>query len=345
VTICVIPAYRASGTIVEVVRSVLPFVDHVIVVDDCCPEKTGLAVASAFASEPNVEVMLHSANLGVGGAMKTGIRRALQLRAYVVVKIDADAQMDPQHIPEMLRILADHPRIALVKGNRFVDSSVARIMPAARLLGNSALTLLVRAASGYWNSIDPTNGYVAVRADQLRRMKVDRLADRYFFEISLLCRFGRQKAEIAEIDIPARYGGEHSSLSVGKVLLAFPGQLCAALLRRIAWQYIIADMNVGSLFLVVGSLLMAAAACLGSFWWIEALRSGIPRTPGTVGIVFVPLFMGFQLLLTAVLYDVQISPRALKFQSQSICENGWQAVPARAERSMAATVLDSLPRG
>jgi dolichol-phosphate mannosyltransferase len=343
-TICVIPAFRAADTVVDVVRSALPFVDVVIVVDDFCPEECGVIVTSAFANNPNVEVLRHQANRGVGGAMKSGIRRALQLGADVVVKIDADGQMDPQQIPEMVRILADHPRLALVKGNRFFDSSVARVMPGARLLGNSALTLLVRMSSGYWNCIDPTNGYIAIRADRLRRMKLERLADRFFFEISLLCRLGMHRADIAELDIPARYNGARSNLSIGKIVAGFPGQLGSVFLRRIIWQYVVSDMNVGSLFLIAGALLLAGGAALGATSWIEALRSGIPRTPGTVGVVFVPLFMGFQLLLNAILYDVQSAPRVLKFQPSLSIAGGERSAWDRIEMSAAAVVLESLPR-
>lgn len=343
-TICVIPAYRAAETVVDVVRAVLPYVDTVIVVEDCCPQECGLIVTSAFAHLPHVEVLRHQANRGVGGAMKTGIRRALQLGADIVVKIDADGQMDPQHIPEMVRILRDHPRIALVKGNRFFDSSVTGVMPGARLLGNSALTLLVRMASGYWNGIDPTNGYLAVRAERLQRMRLDRLADRYFFEISLLCRFGMRRTDVAELDMAARYNGERSSLSLGRIVASFPLQLSAVFLRRIFWQYIVADMNVGSLFLVVGTLLLAVAAALGSTWWFESMQSGIPRTPGTVGIVFVPLFMGFQLLLNAILYDVQSAPRVLKFQSSFVPGGSEPYAWDRFEGSPATAVLEALPR-
>ena len=340
-TICVIPAFRAASSLLQVVSDVLPNVDHVIVVDDFCPQECGLDVGSAFAGDPRVEVLRHQANRGVGGAMKTGIRRALQLNADIIVKIDADGQMDPAHIPELVRILKDHPRVALVKGNRFFDGSIARVMPGLRLLGNSALTLLVRMSSGYWNSIDPTNGYFAIKADRIRRMNFDDISDRYFFEISVLCSLGLRRTEIGELDMPARYGAERSSLSIGRVLASFPQQLGARLVKRLGWQYVISDMNVGSLFLIVGSLLMLLAIGLGATWWIEALRSGIPRTPGTIGLVFVPLFMGFQLLLNAVLYDVQSAPRVLKFQN---AKSLGEFELANLDLSTSTAALERLPR-
>ena len=313
--VCLVPAYRAADSVCGVVAAALAHVDRVIVIDDACPQECGLIVELQFAGDPKVEVLRHQTNRGVGGAMKTGIRRALQLDATFVVKVDADGQMEARHIPYMVRALMANPRLALMKGNRFFDGSVARLMPGIRLLGNSILTLLVRFTTGYWNAIDPTNGFVVIRASVLKRTNLEHLADRYFFEISLLTALGLQKLEIGEIETIALYGNNGSSLSVWKTALSFPGKLAGSFIRRIFWQYFISDMNVGSLFLIFGSLLTVLAAIVGGIWWEEALRSGIPRTPGTVTLVLVPLIMGFQLLLNALLYDVQSSTRVFKFSS------------------------------
>lgn len=311
-TVCVIPAFRAADSIVDVVCGVLSCVDRVIVVDDCCPQECGLVVQNRFSGDSRVEVLRHHTNRGVGSAMKSGIRRSLQLGADVIVKVDADGQMDPFRISDLVAALKEQPQLAFVKGNRFFESSVARVMPGIRLFGNSVLTLLVRLATGYWSSIDPTNGYFALRGSVARRLNLNRLAERYYFEISLLAELGLRRAEMAEIDISARYGTERSSLSIRKAMLTFPPRLLWSLLRRLGWQYFIADMNVGSLFLVFGSMLFGAGVVLGAASWAISIETGVARTAGTVTLVLVPLIMGFQLLLNAVLYDVQSSPRVLK---------------------------------
>ncbi|MGH7757068.1 MAG: glycosyltransferase family 2 protein, partial [Vulcanimicrobiaceae bacterium] len=258
-----IPAYRAAEAVGDVVAGVLPFVDHVIVVDDACTQESGLLVEARFSGDPRVEVLRHQGNRGVGAAMKTGFHRALYLGADIVLKVDADGQMDPRYISQMVRILEANPRISLVKGNRFFDSAVTRLMPGLRLLGNSALTFLVRLTSGYWNGIDPTNGFFAISGRALRRIKIDRLADRYFFEISLLVELGMRRGQIAEIEMPARYDAATSSLSIGRTLVTFPGRLFSAFCRRVFWQYIVSDMNVGSLFLGIGLPLLAFGLLAG----------------------------------------------------------------------------------
>ena len=157
-----------------------------------------------------------------------------------------------------------------------------------------------------------------MRARSLERIDIEALADRYYFEISLLCAFGMRKIEIAEADVPAIYGSGPSSLDVARVLVTFPLALAYSFFKRILWQYIIADMNVGSLLLVVGLVLTSISVFFGTEWWLQALHSGIPRTPGTVVLAFAPLMMGFQLLLNALLYDVQFAGRVIKFSCDDV---------------------------
>jgi glycosyltransferase involved in cell wall biosynthesis len=329
-TVCVIPAFRAAATIVRVVTDALEVCDSVIVVDDACPQGTADVAAAVFARDLRVHVIRHPENRGVGGAMKTGIARALEMGADYIVKIDADGQMDTRYVPDLVRLLELNTKVALVKGNRFIDGSVARVMPGVRLIGNSALTLVVRMTTGYWSSIDPTNGFLVLRSRSLERIPLDSLAERYYFEISLLCAFGMRKVDIAEAEIPAIYGEAPSSLGIARVLLTFPLALAMSFLKRILWQYVIADMNVGSLLLLVGLMLTSLSVFFGANWWHQALQSGIPTTPGTVILAFAPLMMGFQLLLNALLYDVKFASRVIKFSCEDV--TAWPFVERRAVR-------------
>ncbi len=329
--VCVVPAFRAGASIVDVVRGALEFVDRVVVVDDACPESSGKAVERAFRGDQRVECLYHSTNRGVGASTKTGMQHALESGADFVVKIDADGQMDPTFVPGMLDVLLQKPQVALVKGNRFYDSSIARSMPGIRLFGNSVLTLLVRIATGLWGSIDPTNGFFMIRASSLRRIRLTRLADRYYFEISLLASIAMRRFEIAELEMPAIYGPNPSSLNVWKTAMEFPGRLLGTFFRRILWQYVVSDMNVGSVMLVLGSLLMAISVGYGSAAWIETIRTGIARTPGTVMLAFLPFITGFQLLVNALIYDVQFSPKVHNVAVEERFE--LTSLPLRAMRT------------
>ncbi len=310
----VIPAYRARRTIARVVDRALAVADLVVVVDDACPQSSGDVVRGI---DPRVRVVVHEVNRGVGGATKTGISAAMALGADYIVKIDADDQMDTTFVPHMIDILERAPEIELVKGNRFADPATLQTMPAIRLIGNALLTLLIKFSSGYWTIVDPTNGFIALRADSLQRMKIDRLAERYFFETDLLCLFGLRRRTIAELEMPAIYGEEPSSLSIPVVLTSFPPLLIKRFLRRLLVNYLIVEINVGTLCAAIGFPLLLAAIIFGGHEWYISVTSGTGRPTGTIVLALLLFIIGFQLSLQALLYDVQFSTRTIKLHRDS----------------------------
>jgi dolichol-phosphate mannosyltransferase len=307
---CIIPAYRARKSVCDVVKGVLRYVDSVIVVDDGCPEGSGDAVLQTFRSHPSVLVLKRERNGGVGAAMKTGLERALEAGADVIVKIDADGQMDPAYIPSIVELFAGDPNLAYVKGNRFFDPRVLSRMPWIRLFGNSCLSLFAKFASGYWNVVDPTNGYLAFSGRLLPAINWQALADCYFFEISALCELGLKRASIAEMEMDTFYGEESSSLSISRTLVAFPPKLLRLFLRRVLLQYFIFDINLGSLYILFGFALAGFGTAFALFEWVQSIVTGIPRTTGTVMLGVLPFLMGFQLLLNVLIYDVQFSAKS-----------------------------------
>src|ERR1041384_4829167 len=125
----VIPSYRVARHIAGVIQGIPSYIDHIVVVDDCCPEHSG-DVAEGL-NNPRVQVVRHAKNRGVGGAMKTGFARANELRADVVVKLDGDGQMDPAQIARLCKPLLTE-KAAMTKFNRFWDFVELHQMPLAR---------------------------------------------------------------------------------------------------------------------------------------------------------------------------------------------------------------------
>lgn len=302
----VIPCFRVARHIESVLAGLPALVDHIVVVDDCCPEGAG-GIAAARA-DPRVEVLRHRVNRGVGAAMVTGYRRALELECDIVVKIDGDGQMDPAHLPRLIAPLADG-RADYAKGNRFRHFHALKSMPVVRLIGNSALSFLVKAASGQWGVMDPTNGYTAIHRRALDELELERLSERYFFESDVLIQLGIAGMAVADVAIPARYGDEESSLRISRVLRDFPPLLARGFLRRLLIRYFVADFNLGSLYLLIGLPLLLAGIGIGTAQWIDSVQSGIARTAGTVMLAAMPTILGFQLLLQAVAVDVQAAPK------------------------------------
>ncbi len=301
----VLPAYRTAGAIGDVIARIPGEVRHVVVVNDASPDDLGSVLDRI--GDPRMSVLTHRENRGVGAAMKTGFARALELGAGIVVKLDSDGQMNPALIPRLVAPLLEG-RADLSKGNRFADVSVIREMPWLRRAGNLALSFLVKAASGYWSLFDPCNGFLAVRAEVLRDLRSAQIADRYFFEISLLCEAYLARAVVEDVPMQPAYGDETSSLSPAKVLFEFSGRLVARTVRRIGLAYFLRDFNVVSVFIASGLPLLVFGGIWSLYHWYRSVATNIVATTGTVMIGALAIILGFQLLLQAAVLDVQNEP-------------------------------------
>lgn len=302
----VIPCYRVSKHIIDVVEQTLPVVDVVYVIDDCCPEGSGAVVSQRFPLE-KVRVIKHELNQGVGGAVVSGYRAALEDNVDIVVKVDGDGQMDPQQIPALIApIIAG--RADYTKGNRFFNIADLRQMPLIRVLGNSALSFVNKISTGYWNIMDPTNGFTAIHAEALRLIDIDKLARRYFFESDMLFRLSIVRAAVQDVSMPAQYGDEESNLKIGQVLLDFPTKYLRNFFKRFFYNYILRDVSIGTMETLVGLLLVAFGTTWGLIKWIGNSMNGIETPAGTVMLVSLPIILGSQLLLAALSYDIQNVP-------------------------------------
>lgn len=303
----VLPCFNVQDQINGVLRGIPRYVTHVLVIDDASTDGTGSIVQKVAEDDPRIVMVRHPFNQGVGAAMVTGFRKALDLGAQIVAKMDGDGQMSPNNLPELLlpliRAEADY-----TKGNRFRDFGALRSMPLVRRGGNMVLSFLVKAATGYWNCFDPTNGFLAIRGDVLAQMELNKIHHSYFFETSMLSQLYLLSARVHDVAIPSRYGTETSNLSVFKVLFEFPPRLLAALIRRLFLRNFIYDFSMESLEILFGLPMLAGGLLYGGISWIRYAELGIGAPTGTVVIPAMLIILGFQLLLSALGSDLQAVP-------------------------------------
>jgi glycosyltransferase involved in cell wall biosynthesis len=302
----IIPAYQAAETIEKVLGGIPAWVDAIYVVDDASQDETAARVRASC--DPRVHLLIHDINLGVGGATVTGYRYALRQGIDICVKMDADDQMDPTYLLELIQPLV-LGRADYTKGNRFHDTEALRHMPFIRIMGNAGLSFLIKAASGQWHIFDPTNGYTAIHRTALMALDLHKVHPRYFFESSMLIWLQKPGAVVEDVPIPARYGGEQNSWSISRTLVEFPWQLLRHSLWRIFWQYFIADFNAVSFFLVCGVPLVTLGVVFGLYHWIDSYSRNVLTPTGTIMLAVLPLILGFQLLLQALVLDVQNVPQ------------------------------------
>ena len=303
----VVPGYRVRAQVLKVINAIGPEVCRIYVVDDCCPENSGQYVAENCV-DPRVVIIRHATNQGVGGAVKSGYRRALDENMDVVVKIDGDGQMDPSLLPlfvgPIIRGEADY-----TKGNRFFYLEGLAGMPRMRLLGNAALSFATKLSSGYWQIFDPTNGYTAIEARVLAHLPLEKISDRYFFESDMLFRLNLLRAYPVDIPMSAVYADERSNLKIGRVIGEFFWKNGRNLLKRIFYNYFLRDMNPASVELLGGGALFLFGVVFGGMNWMEALVSGRQTPLGTIMLAALPVLVGVQLLLAFLAFDIANSPR------------------------------------
>ena len=302
----VIPCYREKDHILEVLKTIGPDVEMIFVIDDDCPDGTG-AFVEANAADPRVVVRRNERNLGVGGATLNGYRAALDAGIDIIVKIDGDGQMDPAAIKELVRPIVEHVA-DYTKGNRLHRRDSARGMPPVRLFGNMALTFLSKLSSGYWNVMDPTNGFTAIHAAVVRNLPLDEIATGFFFESDMLYRLGGLDAVVCDVPMQARYGDEKSHLSIRRIFWEFLSGHIRNGWRRIIDTYFVRDPGIASLELTIGLLLAFIGGGFGGYHWWLSIHTGVPATAGTVILAAVPIIVGAQLLLAFVGHDTRRVP-------------------------------------
>jgi glycosyltransferase involved in cell wall biosynthesis len=300
----VVPAYREEKMISRVVETMPDYVDHIVIVDDCSPDDTSAVVMGL--GDARVTLIRHEVNQGVGGAIITGHRRAIELGADVNVVMAGDAQMDPAYLPDLLERVVDEG-YGFAKANRFFSHESFAGMPKYRIVGNIVLSFMTKLASGYWHLFDPQNGYTAVRTSVLKRLSLDRIAKRYSFENDLLIHLNIAQVPAIDVPIPAVYGDEVSTIKLRRVIPELLALLTAGFWKRIWYRYVLWSFSPVVLLLVLGILLFAVGLGV-AIWVCFQIAASVVATAATVMLAALPLMIGTQMLISALQLDIQGSP-------------------------------------
>ena len=151
----IIPAFneqQALGGLLDELRA-LPRADGIeletVVVDDGSADRT-----AEVASVGGARVLRLCRNLGIGGAVQSGLRLAHREGFDCAVQLDGDGQHPPS---ELARLLAAHESADLIIGTRYRDKDNFR-STVLRRLGSWWLRVLLRVIARVKVS-DPTSGY------------------------------------------------------------------------------------------------------------------------------------------------------------------------------------------
>ena len=298
----VVPAFDEERLVGETIRGIPDFVDRIIVVDDASRDATS-AQADAVG-DPRVQLVRHERNLGVGAAIATGYRQALEQGIDVTCVMAADNQMDPAELASLVEPVA-RGEVEYAKANRLFSGEAWEVIPRTRYLGNAVLSLLTKIASGYWHVADSQAGYTAISLDALRRLDLDRLYPRYGFPNDVLVHLNVQNARVR--DVPSRpiYDvGEESGIRIRSVVPRISWLLFKAFWWRMGQKYVIRDFHPLVFFYSFGFVMLVAGLVLG-FVELGLRIAGNAITPASIVLVAVLLIAGLQMTLFAMWFDME----------------------------------------
>jgi glycosyltransferase involved in cell wall biosynthesis len=210
--VVVVPAYMEELHVGRVVATMPAFVDRVVVVDDASPDRT--SEAATAGGDPRVRVLRHPRRGGVGAAIATGYRAALDVAPAhdedAVAVMAGDGQMAADELERVVLPIvtgaADY-----VKGDRFGDPAVRRAMGLPRWVGGQVFSRLTSIAVGEPIS-DSQCGFTAISRRTLRSLDLAGLWPSFGYPNDLLGQLGARRARVRQVPVRPIYGSEISKL-------------------------------------------------------------------------------------------------------------------------------------
>ena len=203
------PAYNAEKTLNQT-YSDIPFdiVDDVILVDDKSDDDT-------FSISKNIgikNVLQHPKNLGYGGNQKTCYKKALELKADIIIMLHPDYQYTPKLIHSMSYLIANNV-YPVVLGSRILGNGALKGgMPLYKYVINRLLTFIQNILMGQKLSEYHT-GYRAFSSDIFNNINIEHNSDDFVFDNEMLAQICFKGYEIAEITCPTNYFENASSIN------------------------------------------------------------------------------------------------------------------------------------
>ncbi|MBI2875349.1 MAG: glycosyltransferase family 2 protein [Candidatus Tectomicrobia bacterium] len=305
----IIPAYNEEQLIGRVLETMPEIVDRIIVVDDASRDSTSEVVRSYKEKarlNGNLTLIRHEQNHGVGGAIVTGYKAALQDGIDVSVVLAGDSQMDPADLPQVIEPVA-RDQAEYSKGNRLSRGESWKLIPHTRYLGNSVLSLLTKIASGYWHVADSQSGYTAISHRALERLELDLdgIYKRYGMPNDLLIQLNIHNCRVKDVPIqPVYHVGEKSGIRLQKVIPRISWILLKGFFRRLFQKYIIQDFHPLIFFYLFGFLFLLGGASIGLFTLAADQFGLLDIGYGWMILGAILIISGIQCILFAMWFDM-----------------------------------------
>jgi len=205
----VVPAYNEERLVATTLSTIPDFVDVIIVVDDASTDRT--SEVAAMLAEERIRVERHDANRGVGAAIVTGYRVAIDEGADVIAVMAGDAQMHPDDLRDLILPVV-RGEVDYAKGDRLHHPDAGRVMPRGRFLVGHALSWLTARAAGLETFSDSQCGYTAISARAAQTIDLDALFPRYGYPNDIVGKLILAGFSIRDVPVRPVYGTEDSGV-------------------------------------------------------------------------------------------------------------------------------------
>jgi glycosyltransferase involved in cell wall biosynthesis/CheY-like chemotaxis protein len=303
--ICVVvPAYNEEKLIAPTLESIPDYIFRIYAVDDASSDKTPEIIRKCAEKDTRIMHIRHGENKGVGASIASGYREALKEGMDVAVVMAGDNQMDPAYLPAFLDPIIKRKADYAV-GNRLQGPEFRKNMTRWRFFGNALLTLLTKIASGYWQLMDPQNGYTAISRRALERIDPNNIYPRYGYCNDILVRLNTYSFKAVNVNHPARYNiGEVSGIRYRTYILRLSRLLSKDFLWRMKEKYIILNFHPLVFFYFLGTLCVITSLFLGIFALYGKLVQMEPLFIRAT-LTLILLFIGSMFILFAMLFDME----------------------------------------
>lgn len=300
----VVPCHNEGCLIGTVIDTMPEYVDRIIVVDDVSTDDTAEVVQRYVDRMPErVRLIRHTTNGGVGAAIVSGYKAAVEERIEATAVMAGDAQMDPEDLPALLDPIVSGS-CDYSKGNRLFTGDAWNIIPRVRYLGNSALSLMTKIASGYWHVADSQTGYCVATLEALETIDLDALYPRYGFPNDVLVQLNIYGFRVHDVPIKPVYGvGEQSGIKLWKVIPTLSFLLFRRFWFRMFQKYVIRDTHPLVLFYLTGTLFTIVGFIFGLLQIIARI-DGRPLSLATTVLSALLLIAGIQFVFFAMWFDM-----------------------------------------
>lgn len=298
-----VPAHNEEKLLGKVFETMPKYVDAIYVVNDGSSDGTSKVIEEHSKRDPRISSVHHEHNHGVGASIFDGYKMALENGMDVAAVMAGDGQMDPSQLSKLLDPVIDG-EADYSKGNRLPKRELRKKMPKTRIIGNSILSLLTKISSGYWNVLDPQNGYTAASRDVLEKLDLEGIYPSYGCPNDVLIKLNIYNFTVKDIWMPSVYGSEKSGIRMYKYVPKVSWLLLKGFFWRLWEKYVIMDFHPLIFFYVLGLILFPVGFLIGMIIIYYRVFFG-SITLSTVVLAALLIISGMQMLLFAMLFDSQ----------------------------------------